>query len=870
MNFTNSDDIEDALRSREVSLRDLYGIWEQRQPVPDPGSSKKPGVVQSAAPRIAWLQNKMTLGRLFTAKALEKEEFLLVCDAAQEALRLLPGANEDDQTELVRVRMNYAAALTRLGSSRKAQSVLERCVAQDFRPKLGRQLKVDILLQLGDTLREESHHTASPAERLRTAEEALGFYRQALEIEPDRLQALVSTAAGALIVGKGSPLSDEARDKAAHVLALVEKLEDSEGPRLQTTRARAVAHAVLGRTDAAAESYSQLRAMDGVTINYLADARYYSQFLAEALGKPRDFFKPAFPPLQLIVFAGHQPDIGDVLARFPPELIEPVREKLRKKLDELNAQVGLVSASAGADLLFIEALRARNGEVDIILPWARGEFRRTSVQPFDEALKTPLWAPLFDKAIEEAATVREIGQSYQAGSTVGWEYLAEVAAGIALLMARAKRLDVQPLALWDRRPGRGLGGTQSFVSLWGYQLQQEPVIIEMPPVDRKGRAQKVQYDPDDRCERSSMRQEVKSLLFADIVGYSKLTEHVIPEFVEVFLGRLSKLIASTKHPPRNVSTWGDALYAVFDFANDAGLFALEMTRMIQEGEEDWLKAGLYWEEHISGNQKPIKHPLKIRIGLHTGPVFMHYNPVVRQLGFTGSHVSRAARIEPVTKPDEVYASEEFSALAELGLEIERCAAGKGSPDSPDTAPSFVCEYAGSMQLAKGYPGRFRIYRVLPKRVLNIENLAKAAHELYCEKQHAQGKTSSTNPALRPWEELTEDLRDANRAQVADIPNKLRKLGYELAPNQGLPASEIKMTDAQVEEMAVREHDRWMNDRKRHGWTFASKRDDARKHHPLLVLWEALNEEERQKDRDTVRNLPFLIQKSGFRVRKIAQ
>ena len=289
MNFASSDDIEDALRSREVSLRDLYGIWEQRQPVPDPGSSKKPGVVQSAAPRIAWLQNKMTLGRLFTAKALEKEEFLLVCDAAQEALRLLPGANEDDQTELVRVRMNYAAALTRLGSTRKAQSVLERCVAEDFRPKLGRQLKVDIFLQLGDTLREESHHIASPAERLQTAEEALGFYRRALALEPDRLQALVSTAAGAFIVGKGSALSDEARDKANQVLALVEKLEDSDGPRLQTTRARAVAHAVLGRTDAAAESYSQLRAMDGVTINYLADARFYSQFLAEGLGKPRDF-----------------------------------------------------------------------------------------------------------------------------------------------------------------------------------------------------------------------------------------------------------------------------------------------------------------------------------------------------------------------------------------------------------------------------------------------------------------------------------------------------------------------------------------------------------------------------------------------------
>ncbi|MFZ3376265.1 MAG: adenylate/guanylate cyclase domain-containing protein [Chthoniobacterales bacterium] len=151
-----------------------------------------------------------------------------------------------------------------------------------------------------------------------------------------------------------------------------------------------------------------------------------------------------------------------------------------------------------------------------------------------------------------------------------------------------------------------------------------------------------------------------------------------------------------------------------DFARDAGLFALEITQMIQEGKPDWLQKGLYWEEHRSENEEPIKHPLNIRIGLHTGPVVMHYDPVTRRLGFTGAHVNRAARIEPVAKPGEVFASEEFAALAELGAEIERRNAGKDSGDSSDAAAGFVCEYAGSMQLAKGYPGRFRIYRVLSR------------------------------------------------------------------------------------------------------------------------------------------------------------
>ena len=80
-----------------------------------------------------------------------------------------------------------------------------------------------------------------------------------------------------------------------------------------------------------------------------------------------------------------------------------------------------------------------------------------------------------------------------------------------------------------------------------------------------------------------MHQEVKSMLFADIVGYSKISELVIPEFIETFLERVSKLCSTSKHRPRNVNTWGDAVYAIFDFAHDAGCFALELTQLILEG-----------------------------------------------------------------------------------------------------------------------------------------------------------------------------------------------------------------------------------------------------------------------------------------------
>ena len=61
--------------------------------------------------------------------------------------------------------------------------------------------------------------------------------------------------------------------------------------------------------------------------------------------------------------------------------------------------------------------------------------------------------------------------------------------------------------------------------------------------------------------------------------------------------------------------------------------------------------------------------------------------------YTGMHVSRAARIEPITPPGHVYASRSFAALA----------AAQGARD-------FVCEYVGQTPLAKGY-GTFPTYHI---------------------------------------------------------------------------------------------------------------------------------------------------------------
>jgi len=463
MSFENISDIEQVLRSNSPSVRDLHAAWEQRLPIPDTARKKSAGSLGSDK-QIAWLQD-ISIGRLFTKHAVEQEEFLLAMDAAQEILRL-PPANAKDVSERLRVRMDYAAALTRMGNTSQAREELEPCLS-DAKSQ-GRNLRVDILLQLGDIAREESYHAATKAEQHNAALRALGFYQSALDEDRERLAALVRTAAASLTLSESGEASrGESEQVARHILSATKKDEDESGPHLETSEARATAHAVLGDLNAAMRSFESLRNLEGVGTSQLAEARFRAQFLAESLGKPRDFFKPAFPALQLIVFSGHLPDQPGGRTRLPPGSIGAVRDAMRAHLSLLQARVGLVSASAGADLLFIEALRERQGGVHIVLPWEQEEFRRTSVQKFDPKGGPKYWEPLYDKALGEAATIRTIGQAYEPGSDIGWEYMMEVTAGIALQIARASRLDIKPMVLWDGLPGNGRAAPILFTSSGG-------------------------------------------------------------------------------------------------------------------------------------------------------------------------------------------------------------------------------------------------------------------------------------------------------------------------------------------------------------------------------------------------------------------
>ena len=113
------------------------------------------------------------------------------------------------------------------------------------------------------------------------------------------------------------------------------------------------------------------------------------------------------------------------------------------------------------------------------------------------------------------------------------------------------------------------------------------------------------------------------------------------------LGAFAAVLARYDDAIEHRNTWGDALYVVLTDTVAAAECALE----------------LQTRSRRSTCALGLPDDLALRIGAHVGPVFPLDEPVLRTRAFTGSHVSRTARVEPVTPPGEVYVTEPFAAAS---------------------------------------------------------------------------------------------------------------------------------------------------------------------------------------------------------------
>lgn len=138
-----------------------------------------------------------------------------------------------------------------------------------------------------------------------------------------------------------------------------------------------------------------------------------------------------------------------------------------------------------------------------------------------------------------------------------------------------------------------------------------------------------------------------------------------------------------------------------------------------------------------------------------------------------------------------------------------------------------------------------------------ERLAEALHEQYLQRAQASSELRGAG-ALRPWAELSEEGREANRVRADQIASLLRDAGMRLAPLNDWDAEPAVLGAEEVERLGELEHRRWLEWRRREGWSYGAARDDDRKVTPLLVPWDALPEPERERNRAEICALPALL------------
>jgi hypothetical protein len=159
--------------------------------------------------------------------------------------------------------------------------------------------------------------------------------------------------------------------------------------------------------------------------------------------------------------------------------------------------------------------------------------------------------------------------------------------------------------------------------------------------------------------------------------------------------------------------------------------------------------------------------------------------------------------------------------------------------------------------------------VRPELLLEGTNevLARAKHEQYVRDELDKSATPEQNASLVDWEELPDSLKESNRDFAAGVGPKLAAAGCALVPAPLIdPVGDplLRFGDEEVEELARIEHERWATDLQRDGWRPTSgDKDPIAKRHPLLVPWDELPEEEREKDREPMRALPRMLAEIGF-------
>lgn len=660
-------------RLAQAEKRAILDAWGRRhEPTEAPAWSGGPELYRHAARRLLKL-GEPPLAREIAEGGREFERAL----AGGVAIR--PWENDPE------LRRWQGLALARTASPEAAQLLLSKLHAEGKADAeaigiLARAHKDLGLLALDDALRQQ-HFARS-----------YGLYREVYDANPGNYWHGVNAAAISLLRGDRETSKN-----------LAEQLAASCGKQLVEGGAAAAndywllatlgeVELLRGRFDESASFYSRAYQVGAKNFGDLNSTRRQARLLLTALNRDCDWIDALLPMPRVVVFTGHMFDApGRGQPRFPPAAGPAVYEAIKEWLIEQRGLIGYSSAACGGDLLFLRALRDIGGESHVVLPFGKEEFAQQSV-----AFAGPEAAREFEEALQAAAQVVTISPHRADNDGLAYDYANLVLHGLASVEATLKQSQLLGLAVWNGASDGAQGGAFDCLARWR-SLEVPVSAVLLSPEALAGSAplrvrevndlvtaapsqapDSLGYQPSSKTASGT---RLAAMLFADAAGYSSLSETQMSRFLNQFLQPIAAILR--RYQGCSVkNTWGDGLYCVFDTVRDAGCFALDISHFVSSTD---------WSKH------DLPATLALRIALHAGPAFFSCDPITGHMNCTGSHVSRAARLEPKTPKDQVYASEAFAALAAV-----------------DRVTEFSCEYVKQLDWAKHY-GSFPTYLLRDRR-----------------------------------------------------------------------------------------------------------------------------------------------------------
>ena len=430
---------------------------------------------------------------------------------------------------------------------------------------------------------------------------------------------------------------------------------------------------------AQSEIYYQ-KAIDGNQKQFGKFRSTYNQllFLQEGMDIPEQLTS-IFPKPNLAVFSGHMIDAPDrAEPRFPADIENEVRIELAKTVNDLDIDIGFTSMASGGDILFMEILRERNAEINAYMPFRKEDFEAASLQPAGGD-----WITRFEK--HHTLNPKYLTLEPYLDMPALFNHLGNVMMGECMLLA--EQYDVVPyfISVLASNQVSKTGGTKQLTESWPYQETHyniDPTKF-LPSTAATATKHTGAPSTSSNVDKHTINRIIGNILFADIVGFTKLIAEDTPVKILALLERMKSIIAPFKEGMHVINSWGDAIILCHKDI-DAIMTMAQGIQAVFNGPKT--------------DSYDLPEGTNIRIALHKGPVFLAEDPITAKSNVYGSSINRTARMEPVTLPGSIYASDQFAASLKL-----------------ETGDKYEYHHVGIIELPKGF-GKQEVYKISRKTV----------------------------------------------------------------------------------------------------------------------------------------------------------